>query len=102
MADAKRSVIEVEVVYALPQTQIIVTLKVAVGTTAGEALARSGLAAEHAGACGDTMAVGIFGKPVPQSTVLHEHDRVEIYRPLIVDPKQARRRRAKSRNTNRP
>lgn len=102
MADAKRGLIEVEVVYALRQRQIIVALKVAAGTTAGEAITRSGIATELAGAGGDSMVVGIFGRRVPLATVLREHDRVEIYRPLIADPKQARRGRAKSRKTKRP
>jgi putative ubiquitin-RnfH superfamily antitoxin RatB of RatAB toxin-antitoxin module len=102
MADGKHDVIEVEVVYAMPRTQTVVTMKVPVGTTAKVAIARSGIAAKHAGVDWDTVAVGIFGKRAPLSTVLREHDRVEIYRPLIADPKQARRKRAKLGNVNRP
>jgi uncharacterized protein len=102
MADAKRDWIEVRVVYALPRTQTEVTLKVPVGTTVKEAIVRSGISAKHSGVDWDTLAVGIFGKRALLSTALREHDRVEIYRPLIADPKQARRQRAKLRNANRP
>lgn len=94
--------IEVEVAYALPRTQTVVTLKVPVGTTVREAIARSGIAAQSAGGDWNTVAVGICGKRASHATVLHEHDRVEIYRPLIADPKQARRKRAQLRGVNRP
>lgn len=94
--------IEVEVAYALPRTQTVVTLKVPVGTTVKEAIARSGIAAQSAGGDWNTVAVGICGKRASLATVLHEHDRVEIYRPLIADPKQARRKRAQLRGVNRP
>jgi putative ubiquitin-RnfH superfamily antitoxin RatB of RatAB toxin-antitoxin module len=102
MADAKHDLIEVRVVYALRQTQTEVALKVPVGTTAREAIARSGIAAKHAEVDWDTVVVGIYGKRASLSTALLEHDRVEIYRPLIADPKQARRKRARLRNSNRP
>jgi putative ubiquitin-RnfH superfamily antitoxin RatB of RatAB toxin-antitoxin module len=101
MADAKHGLIEVSVIYAMPQTQTEVTLKVPVGTTAREAIARSGIAAKHSGVDWDAVAVGIFGKRAPISTELRDHDRVEIYRPLIADPKQARRKRARLRVANR-
>jgi putative ubiquitin-RnfH superfamily antitoxin RatB of RatAB toxin-antitoxin module len=102
MADGKHDLIEVEVVYALPQTQTVVTMKVPEGTTIKAAIARSGIAAKHAAVDWDILAVGIFGRRAPLSTVLHDHDRVEIYRPLIADPKQARRKRARPPNVNRP
>ena len=94
MADTQRGLIEIEVVYALPQTQTVVTLQVPVGTRVKEAIARSGIASRHPDVDWESVVVGIFGKRVPLSTVLREHDRVEIYRPLIADPKQARRKRA--------
>jgi hypothetical protein len=98
---ADHDLIEVEVAYALPRTQSVVTLKVPVGTTVGEAIAQSGIAAQPAGGDWNTVAVGIHGKRASPATVLQEHDRVEIYRPLIADPKQARRRRARLRDVNR-
>jgi len=102
MADHNHDLIEVEVAYALPQTQSVVILKVPVGTTVREAIARSGIAAQAAEGDWDAVAVGVFGRRVPLTTVLHEHDRIEIYRPLIADPKQARRKRARLRDVNQP
>jgi putative ubiquitin-RnfH superfamily antitoxin RatB of RatAB toxin-antitoxin module len=102
MTDSRQDLIEIRVVYALPRTQTEVTLKVPVGTTAREAIVLSGIAAKHSGIEWDRVAVGIFGKRTLLSTALREHDRVEIYRPLIADPKQARRKRARLRNANRP
>lgn len=101
MADHNHDLIEVEVACALPRTQIVVTLQVPAGTTLGEAIARSGIAAQTAGGDDDTIAVGIFGKRATLATVLQEHDRVEIYRPLLADPRQARRKRARLRESNR-
>lgn len=86
--------LEVEVVYALPDRQVMKRLQVTKGTTAENAIVQSGileifpeidLARNH---------YGIFGKLIKKETVLHHRDRVEIYRPLIIDPKDARRRRA--------
>ena len=94
---ADDDIIEVEVAYALPQTQIVVILKVPAGTTVMEAITRSGIAGKPAGDGWDSVAVGIWGKRASLATVLQEHDRVEIYRPLIADPKQARRKRARLR-----
>ena len=99
---ADHDLIEVEVAYALPRTQTVVILKVPAGTTVREAIIRSGIAVQPAGGDWDAVAVGICGKRAPLATVLHEHDRVEIYRPLIADPKQARRRRARLRDDNQP
>jgi hypothetical protein len=82
----------VEVVYALPDGEEAVTLHLAAGATVADALAASGLADRHAevGRC----KVGIYGRVVPRSARLAEGDRVELYRPLVIDPKEARRRRA--------
>ena len=95
MADAHSGLIEVEVVYAPARTQTVVILQVPAGSSIREAIARSGIAAQHPEIDWNLVAVGIFGKRAPLSMVLHEHDRVEIYRPLIADPRQARRKRAR-------
>ena len=95
MADMQGGLIEVDIIYALPLMQTVVTLKVPVGTSVREAIATSGVAAQHLGPDWDSAAVGILGRRTSMSTVLHDHDRVEIYRPLIADPKQLRRRRAR-------
>jgi putative ubiquitin-RnfH superfamily antitoxin RatB of RatAB toxin-antitoxin module len=85
---AQPAEIYVEVVYALPQREASVRLRLPMGATVGEALESSGLA-RLAGA-----KFGIFGKVVSADAMLRDGDRVEIYRPLTIDPKDARRRRA--------
>ncbi|GAB6067027.1 RnfH family protein [Methylothermus subterraneus] len=84
----------VEVVYALPEVQRVIEVAFAPGMTVGEALEKSGLLAEFPGI--DRAKVGIFGRVCRQDTELKPGDRVEIYRPLAVDPKQARRLRGQA------
>lgn len=88
--------IAVEVAYALPQKQKIFKLQVEQGTTMLEAVKLSGVTGEFPGLNLEEAKYGIFGKAVrtPDTEVLREGDRVEIYRPLIIDPKQARANRA--------
>jgi hypothetical protein len=86
--------INVEVAYALPNQQLIVSLTTAPGTTAEQAIADSGLLQKFPEIDTTVMKIGIFGKMVKPDTVLRELDRVEIYRPLIADPKEVRRQRA--------
>ena len=95
MADARDRLIEVEVVYALLQSQTVVVLKVPAGSSISDAIARSGIAARYPEVDCKSIVAGIFGTRAPLSMVLREHDRVEIYRPLIADPLQARRKRAR-------
>ena len=78
---------KVEVVLALPDAQTLRRLVLPRGSTARDAVVASGLAA-------DFGKLGIYGKVVPPGTLLREGDRVEIYRPLRVDPKDLRRARA--------
>ena len=89
----------VEVAYALPQKQILISLSVKTGTTAMEAIEQSGLLLELPELSIENCKIGIFGKVVHRDVVLQPLDRVEIYRPLIADPKEARRLRAAIRNT---
>lgn len=84
----------VEIAYALPGTQQLIDLKVATGTTAREAIENSGILQRFPEIDLSRHKIGIFGKVVKLDHVLSPGDRVEIYRPLIVDPKDARRRRA--------
>lgn len=87
--------IRVEVAYALLNDQQILSIKVAEGTTAGEAIRESGILERYPEInLGTINKVGIFGKLCKQDRVLNEGDRVEIYRPLIADPKEVRRKRA--------
>lgn len=87
--------IKVEVAFALPGAQTIVALEVEPGTTAHKAVVLSGLLEKFPQInIGEQNKLGIFGKLVKGDTVLREKDRVEIYRPLLADPKEVRRRRA--------
>lgn len=86
--------LDVEIAYALPETQQLIELKVAAGTTAREAIENSGILQRFPEIDLSKHKVGIFGKTVRLDRVLGPGDRVEIYRPLLADPKDARRRRA--------
>ena len=83
----------VEVVYALADGHDLSALELAPGSTVADALAASGIAARHPGI--DLSQLGVFGRRVGRDAPLAEGDRVEIYRPLALDPKEARRERAK-------
>lgn len=86
--------INIEVVYALPHEQTLLKLAVPEGTTLGEALRLSRIQDKYPEVDVDKGKFGIFGKLSKADTVLREHDRIEIYRPLIADPKEVRRKRA--------
>jgi uncharacterized protein len=87
--------IAVEVVYALPGAADVVRLTIPAATTAAEAVRVSGILERHPELLRAQLTLGIYGKPVAGATKLYEGDRVEIYRPLMLDPKEARRRRAR-------
>ncbi|HLD66678.1 MAG TPA: RnfH family protein [Pseudomonas sp.] len=86
----------VEVAYALAQRQVLLRLEVPRGTTVRQAVNLSGMAAQFPGLDLANCPLGIFGKGVadPEARVLEEGDRVELYRPLIADPKEVRKQRA--------
>jgi uncharacterized protein len=93
--------IKVEVAYALPERQRIIEVEVVAGTTALEAVRESGIVREFPDIDLATARMGIFAQaldgktlPLPQDYVLKARDRVEIYRPLLLDPKAARLARA--------
>lgn len=86
--------IEIELVYALPHEQILLRQQVSEGTTVGQAIESSGLLEKYPEIDLSTNKLGIFGKLAKADTVLREKDRIEIYRPLIADPKEVRRKRA--------
>ena len=90
--------IAVEVVYATKEQQYVVSLEVDTGTTALAAAQLSGLYAQFPHTLDYPM--GIYGKAVAADTVLENHDRVELYRPLLIDPKENRRRRAAKNKEN--
>lgn len=87
--------LRIEIVYALREEQVLLTLEVEEGTTVGEAIERSGITTRFRGIDVERARVGIFGRLTRLDARLREGDRIEIYRPLIADPKQARRARAK-------
>jgi len=87
--------IAVEVAYALPDRQKIIALNLPVGVTAFEAVQRSGVVELFDDIDLEKAKMGVFGKAIkPREYLLREGDRVEIYRPLLVDPKAARKARA--------
>ena len=86
--------INIEVAYALPEKQLILELQVPEGTSVIEAARQSGINGRFEGVDLDNAKFGIFGKVVSPKQVLHEGERVEIYRPLIADPKEVRKERA--------
>ncbi len=86
--------INVEVVYALPHEQALIKLKLPQGATVADAVQASGIAGKHPEVDVARNKLGIYGKLAKSDTVLRDRDRVEIYRPLIADPKEVRRKRA--------
>lgn len=90
------SSIAIEVVYALADRQKLLSLSVPLGTTLRDAALRSGMDAYFSGLDLATAPLGIFGKAVakPEERVLAHGERVEIYRPLLADPKEVRKQRA--------
>lgn len=86
---------KIEVIYALPDRQELVSLDMPEGSTALQAVEASGLLAKFPDIePGGRNKLGVFAKLVKPDTVLRERDRVEIYRPLIADPKEVRRQKA--------
>jgi putative ubiquitin-RnfH superfamily antitoxin RatB of RatAB toxin-antitoxin module len=86
--------INVEVVYAKPERQEIVRISLAEGSTVEQAIAASGLVAKHPEIDLTKNKLGIYAKLARPDTALRDRDRVEIYRPLIADPKEVRKQRA--------
>lgn len=86
--------IKVEVLYALPQEQTLLVVEVPQGTQLAEAVKISGMLEKYPAIDLATNKVGIFGKLSKLDTVLRDRDRIEIYRPLIADPKEIRKKRA--------
>ncbi|HTV97682.1 MAG TPA: RnfH family protein [Steroidobacteraceae bacterium] len=91
--------VHVEVAYALAQRAILKAFELAAPATVQDALRAAGADADFSGIDLDRGAVGVFGTVVRRDHPLRSGDRVEIYRPLPVDPKAARRARAKDKAT---
>ena len=90
--------LEIEVVYGLPDKQVLKKMNVQNGCTAREAVCQSGLDEIFSELDLQTAPLGIFGKSVKDETLLRDKDRIEIYRPLLIDPKEARRKRLQNQD----
>ncbi|MBI4741173.1 MAG: RnfH family protein [Betaproteobacteria bacterium] len=84
----------VEVIYALPKKQEIVPLKLPVGATVRQAIEASGLLQKYSEIDLAKNKLGVFAKLAKPDAALRDKDRVEVYRPLIADPKEMRKQRA--------
>lgn len=87
--------ISVEVAYASVTQQRVVTLSVSAGSTIQDAIMRSGVLSEFPEIDLDRQKIGVYGKRRALSDIVCDGDRIEIYRPLTIDPKEARRAKAK-------
>lgn len=97
MADhegGEMGLIEIEVAYAKPEEQVIITINVPQETTIEQAVELSGLLARFPEIGRSEIKAGVFGVVRKPGQAVKQGDRVEIYRPLIHDPKEARRQRA--------
>lgn len=96
---ASARLIPVEVAWAGPEVQRIFALEVPEGSTVSDAVAASGVLEAFPEIDWPATDVGIFGRLTRKDAVLRPHDRVELYRPLMADPKEVRRRRARATAT---
>ena len=87
--------IAIEIVYATLKIQKLISLRVLPNSTIEDALVQSNFLKEFPEINLETIVVGIFGKKATLNTRLKDKDRIEIYRPLLIDPMAARRKRAK-------
>ena len=92
----------VEVAYARRDRQRVVRVPLREGMTAAEAVASAGMAKEFPELAGRELTLGIFGRRIDGTHVVRDGDRVEIYRPLGVDPREARRRAARAARPTQP
>ena len=88
---------DIEVAYATPEKQRLIALAVPSGCTLRDAILRSGLLEEFPEIRLEACKMGVYGRLRKPDDTLEPGDRVEIYRPLIADPKQSRRQRAKNK-----
>lgn len=95
VSDGNERKLRIEVAYALPGEQVLIALDVEEGATVRQAIERSGILQRYPHVELIPGRIGIFGKVVDLGMRLRDGDRVEIYRPLEAEPKEARRRRVK-------
>ncbi len=94
MPQSSNDKLDIEVVYATPHREIIIALQLRRGSTANDAIARSGILQRAPDIDLTKNKIGVYGKIVAMDYQLNQYDRVEIYRPLSIDPKEIRRLRA--------
>ncbi|SHO54668.1 RnfH family protein [Vibrio quintilis] len=94
MTETASGMIHVEVVYALPHEQRVMSLVVDQATTVEEIILQSGILAIYPEIDLSKNKVGVFSRNVKLDTTVRDQDRIEIYRPLVADPKEIRRKRA--------
>ena len=92
----------VEVVYTSPEKQKLLTLQLPEGSSALEAISQSGILQEFPEIDLEKNKIGVFGEFISLTQPLRHLDRIEIYRPLLIDPKQARLNRVKKKYTQTP
>jgi len=97
MCMVEKEEISVELIYIKPGSQNRLILKLPQGSNINQAINRSGVLSHFPEINLKVNKVGVFSKIQPLNTLLCEGDRIEIYRPLMADPKEARRRRAKNK-----
>jgi putative ubiquitin-RnfH superfamily antitoxin RatB of RatAB toxin-antitoxin module len=89
--------IRVQVCFARPEAQVLHDLVVHAGASIEEAIRKSGLLSDVPGLDLANCKVGVYGKLKTLDATVREHDRIEIYRPLLADPKETRRKRAEKK-----
>lgn len=91
MSEPTQGALRIEVVFALPARQELVSLEIAEGATVAQAIEASGIADKFPEQDLSGCAVGVWGHLVERAHRLQDGDRVELYRPLLMDPQEARR-----------
>ncbi|MCC5859259.1 MAG: RnfH family protein [Ectothiorhodospiraceae bacterium] len=92
---ADKARVAVQVAYATPERQVVLDVEVPAGSTAEEVIRLSGVLERFPEIDLGCQAVGIFGREISLADTINAGDRVEIYRPLIADPREVRRQRAR-------
>ena len=85
----------VEIAFALPDRQVLQSIEVDEGATVADVIRRSRIAQQFPEAGLADLQAGVWGRPVERAHVVRDGDRVELYRPLEIDPKEARRLKAR-------
>ena len=85
---------QVEVVFAAPERQVLACIELPENSTVADAIDRSDIADAFPGIDFDGLQAGIWGKPVERSCALRDGDRIELYRALLIDPRESRRLKA--------